>query len=242
MADDSESQFDPETYLAHYYKDPHPDDDLVLRLTCEALKKAQPSGLLETVDVGTGPNLYPLFAAMPRASSLTAWEYSQVNIDWLHKELAGGTMRPQFKHFWEVTRQAYGPGAGLPDNPIPELRSRTKPYKGSIFDLPRQTWDAGTMFFCAEAVTTDQAEFDKACACFARAVKPGGTLVAAFLVNSASYELDGKRSPLMTLTDNSLRATFEKVAQNIETRAIGIVEEEVRSGYTGMVLLTAVAA
>lgn len=241
MAADSESQFDPETYLAHYYQDPHPDDDLVLRLTCEAFKNAQPSGALETVDVGTGPNLYPLFAALPRASTLTAWEYSQVNIDWLRRELAGATMRPQFEHFWKVARDAYG-DPELPENPIPELKSRTRLHKGSIFDLPRQSWDAGTMFYCAEAVTTDPAEFDQACACFARSIKPGGTIVAAFLANSSSYELDGRRSPLMTLTEDSLKATFEKVAGRVETRPIGIVQEEVRSGYTGMVLLSAIAA
>jgi hypothetical protein len=242
MADESESQFDPETYLAHYYKDPHPDDDLVLTLTCKALQNAKPDRLLDMVDVGTGPNLYPLFAALPRASSLTAWDYAQINIDWLRNELAGGTMRPQFAHFWEVARRAYGEERGLPDNPISELRGKTKPRRGSIFDLPPRNWDAGTMFFCAEAVTTDPVEFDKACACFAQALKPGGTLVAAFLLNSASYELDGKRSRLMTLSEDSLRETFRKVARNVEIRPIGIVQEEVRSGYTGMALLTATAA
>jgi hypothetical protein len=241
MAQDTESQFDPETYLAHYYKEPHPDDDLVLKMTCEALRDAQPSGPLDTVDVGTGPNLYPLFAALPRARALTAWDYAKPNIDWLRNELASSTMRPQWEHFWAVAREAWGGGPELPANPIPELKRKTEPHQGSIFDLPKRNWDAATMFFCAEAVTTVQSEFDEACACFAKSVKPGGTLVAAFLVNSGSYELDGRRSPVMTLTEDSLRATFKKVAESVETRPIGIVKEEVRSGYTGMVLLTAVA-
>jgi len=242
MAEDSESQFDPETYLAHYYRDPHPDDDLVLKLTCEALKNAQPSRPLETVDVGTGPNLYPLFAALPRARRLTAWDYAKPNIDWLNNELAKSAMRPQWQHFWAVAREAYGNGPGLPKNPIPQLKEKTEPHQGSIFDLPQRSWDAATMFFCAEAVTNVQSEFDEACGCFAKSVRPGGTLVAAFLVNSASYELDGVRSPIMTLSEDSLRATFSKVASNVATRPIGIVKEEVRSGYTGMVLLTATAA
>lgn len=240
--EDTHDQFDPDTYFAHYYREPHPDDDLVLRLTCEALKNAQPSRELETVDVGTGPNLYPLFAALPRARSLTVWEYSKTNVDWLRIELSGDAMRPQWEHFWTVAREAYGSGPELPRNPIPELRRKTMLHEGSIFDLPKRNWDAATMFFCAEAVTTDQGEFDEACACLARCVKPGGTIVAAFLVNSASYELDGVRSPIMTLSEDSLRATFEKVANHVETRPIGIVKEEVRSGYTGMVLLTAKAA
>jgi hypothetical protein len=242
MDDDTESQFDPETYFAHYYREPHPDDDLVLRLTCEALKTAQPTGRLETVDVGTGPNLYPLFAALPRARSLTAWDYAKPNIDWLRNEFAGSTMRPQWEHFWAVAREAHGGGSELPLNPIPELKLKTVLHQGSIFDLPKHNWDAATMFFCAEAITTEQSVFDDACGCFARCIRPGGTLVAAFLVNSASYELDGLRSPVMTLSEDSLRTTFRKIANDVETRAIGIVKEEVRSGYTGMVLLTAKAA
>ena len=242
MAQDTESQFDPETYLAHYYKEPHPDDDLVLKMTCEALRDARPSRPLDTVDVGTGPNLYPLFAALPRARALTAWDYAKPNIDWLRKELAGSAMRPQWEHFWAVAREAYGGGPELAANPIPELKLKTVLHQGSIFDLPKQAWDAATMFFCAEAITTEQSVFDEACACFARCVRPGGTLVAAFLVNSASYELDGLTSPVMTLTEDSLRTTFNDVANDVETRPIGIVKEEVRSGYTGMVLLTAKAA
>ena len=242
MAQDSESQFDPETYLAHYYKEPHPDDDLVLKLTCEALRKAQPARELDTVDVGTGPNLFPLFAALPRARKLTAWDYAKPNIDWLNNELAKSTMRPQWEHFWAVAREAWGRGLELPANPIPALRQKTEPHQGSIYDLPKQNWDAATMFFCAEAVTNVQSEFDEACACFAKCVRPGGALVAAFLVNSASYELDGVRAPVMTLSEGSLQATFKKVADNVTTRPIGIVQEEVRSGYTGMVLLTAIAA
>jgi hypothetical protein len=242
MAQEPESQFDPETYLAHYYDDPHPDDDLVLRLTCRALKDAQPAGELDIVDVGTGPNLYPLLAALPRARSLTAWDYARPNTEWLKNELARDAMRLQWQHFWAVAREAWGGGPELPEDPIPELRRKTVPHQGSIYDLPKRNWDAASMFFCAEAVTNVQSEFDEACACFARSVRPGGTLVAGFLLNSASYELDGVRSPIMTLSEDSLQATFRKAARNVTTRPIGIVKEEVRSGYTGMVLLSAVAA
>ena len=60
---DGWENFDTDAYFAHYYGDPHPDDDEVVRLTCAALKAAEPSGLLSTIDVGTGPNLYPMFTA-----------------------------------------------------------------------------------------------------------------------------------------------------------------------------------
>ena len=229
---------DPEIYFAHYYEEPHPDDDVVLRIACEAIRESRPAGLLDCLDVGTGANLYPLFAALPRAARLTAWEYAKPNVDWLKKELAGGGMRPQWRHFWQVVKGCYPSNAGLTTDPIAALRTRTTIHQGSIFDLPERSFDVATMFFCAEAVSDKKAEFDRACRCFARSVRAGGTLVAAFLLNSKSYVLGERRYAVMTLSEESLVQTFSTLATGLKLQKIGLVEKEVRSGYTGMALLT----
>ena len=91
-------------------------------------------------------------------------------------------MRPQWRHFWSVTRDAYQPGYGLPDDPMPTLRAKTVVKAGLDLRPARTRWDAATMFFCAESITGRQDEFEAACAAFARCVKPGGALIAAFLV------------------------------------------------------------
>lgn len=50
------AQFDSEAYFQHYYGEPHPDDDLVIRHAVEAMQHAPPAGAeLEVIDVGTGP-------------------------------------------------------------------------------------------------------------------------------------------------------------------------------------------
>lgn len=229
--------FDSESYFNHYYGEPHPDDDLVLATMCGAFKMAD--NPLNTIDVGTGPNLYPFFAALPRAERLTAWEYSPANVAWLKAELRRDPMRPQWDHFWKVVRDAYGPEWDVPSDPVAELRRKATVLQGSIYDLPKRGWDAATMFFCAEAVTDKQDEFDKACACFAGAVRPGGMLAAAFILGSAGYEVGGRRYSVMKLSEDSLKRTFGAIADAVTTQNIGIVEEEVRSGYTGMCFLTA---
>jgi NNMT/PNMT/TEMT family len=236
------STIDPDTYFSHYYDEPHPDDDLALRFTCEAIKGLDSAGRLASLDVGTGANLYPLFAALPRASALTAWEYSEVNVNWLRKELSGATMRPQWRHFWDIVRAIYADDPALTKDPIAELRDKTTVRQGSIFDLPEREWDIGTMFFCAEAVTDEQSEFDRACGCFARSLRTGGLLVAAFLLNSKSYVLDGRQYKVMNLTEESLKNTFAGLTTDLSLQLIGLVEKEVRSGYTGMALLTARSA
>jgi NNMT/PNMT/TEMT family len=103
------AEFDSEAYFNHYYGEPHPDDDRVVECAVEAIKQAPPAGRdLDIVDIGTGPNLIPLFCGLPRARSLTVWEYAESNLAWLEAELARDAMRPQWQHFWGVTRHAYG--------------------------------------------------------------------------------------------------------------------------------------
>ena len=241
-ADYSWAEFDTEAYFTHYYRELHPDDERVIRLTVAALANARPTGDdLNVIDVGTGPNLFPLFAALPRAAHLTVWEYAPTNVAWLRAELQRDQMRPQFEEFWAVVRDAWAPARALADNPVPALRAKADIRRGSIFDLPEAQWDAGTMFFCAESITERLEEFDRACGCFARAVKPGGVLAAAFLLRSGGYVVADRDFPVLTLSPPDIRAVFERLADGIEIEEIGVVEEEIRSGYSGMLFLTAKA-
>lgn len=235
-------QFDSEAYFQHYYGEPHPDDELVIRVAVEALKRATPQGdALDVLDVGTGPNLIPFFCALPRARRLTAWEYAETNVAWLKAELASDTMRPQWRHFWDVTRAAYGPDWGLPEDPIPALREKAVVTQGSVFDLPPRTWDAATMFFCAESITERQDEFEAACAAFARSVRPGGTLAAAFLVRSGGYVVADRPFPVLKLTPETIEQTFKAHADAVSAELIGIIEREIRSGYSGFIFLSGTA-
>jgi hypothetical protein len=170
-ADYQWAEFDSEAYFNHYYGEPHPDDDRVIECAVAALKQARPLGAkLEIVDVGTGPNLIPLLCALPRAKTLTVWEYAANNVAWLNAELGSDTMRPQWQHFWGVARRAYGPSYDLVENPMRALRAKTTVSQGSIFEIPEGRWDTATMFFCAESITQRQDEFERACAAYARSV------------------------------------------------------------------------
>jgi NNMT/PNMT/TEMT family len=230
------TRFDPDAYVAHYYADPHPDDDAVVRHTCAALANAGRRDL-ETLDVGTGPNLFPLFAALPVAQRLTVWEYAPSNIDWIQRELAGGVLRPPWTHFWNIARAAHE--ADGVDNPIAALRDKTDIVQGSIFDLPERRWDAATMFFCAESITEQQDEFERACAAFARAVRPGGVLAGAFLAGSRGYRVGEEDFPAVSVTPDSLSRAFAGLAHDIVTTPIGAMADEIRSGYSGMIFLSA---
>ncbi len=238
-ADYQWAQFDSEAYFQHYYGEPHQDDDQVIRYAVAAMKRAAPLGAeLDVIDVGTGPSLIPFFCALPRARRLTAWEYAEGNIAWLESELRRKEMRPQWRHFWNVTREASLPDWRLPDDPMPLLRAKSVVRQGSIFDLPERTWDAATMFFCAESITERQDEFETACAAYARCVKQGGVLAAAFLAHSAGYVVKESRFPALSVSVESILKVFARHADGLKAEAIGIVKRQVRSGYSGLVFLT----
>ena len=239
-ADYSWAKFDSEAYFQHYYGDPHPDDDRVIQCAVAALKRAAPlGGDLDIVDIGTGPNLIPFFCALPRARSLTAWEYAESNVAWLNAELQRDDLRPQWQHFWGVTRAAFGPDwPSLPVDPMSALRTACTVVRGSVYDLPERRWDAATMFFCAESITEKYDEFVQAVAAFAKCVRPGGMLAAAFLVRSGGYEVSGRRFPVLHLSAETIETVFGMYADDAHCDRIGIVEQEIRSGYSGFVFLT----
>lgn len=230
------SAFDPDSYVAHYYADPHPDDEEVVRLTARALKHMRPGGV--AIDVGTGPNLFPMLAALPRAAQMTAWEYSETNIAWLRAELQRERLREPWPHFWRLVREGYGPEP-LEEDPTSPLRLRANVVQGSIFDLPKARWDAATMFFCAESITERQSEFERACAAFAQCVRADGLVAAAFLAGSKGYTVADTAFPALAISDESLREAFNPYVRDMQITPIGLVDEEVRSGYTGMYFLRA---
>lgn len=240
-ADVDWSGFDPEAYFQQYYGDVHTDDDELLRRAARFLASAPPHDRpLDMVDIGTGPNLLPFLAALPRAGRLTAIEYAAPNIEWLTRELRGPLVRPQWRHFHEIVRTE-AEARGVPMPPLERLGGVARVEHGSIFDLPEARWDAATMFFCAESITARPDEFEAACRSFAGCVRPGGALVAAFLASSSSYEVGASAFPVVRIREADIAATFEPLTHSLDVATIGLVDQEVRSGYFGMILLTGYA-
>jgi SAM-dependent methyltransferase len=233
--------FDPDAYFDHYYGEPHADDALVARKAAAALRDfAHGRDDLGILDVGTGANLIPLLAALPAAKTLTAWDYAASNIAWLETEFKRAVLRPQWQHFWCEVEAVYGaPATGL--EAAQKLKHCARAQQGSIFNLPTAQWDAATMFFCAESITRDAQEFGIACNAFARAVRPGGALVAAFLARSGGYEVGGIDYPAVPVDEASIMAIFQPLCRSISVESIGLYETEIRSGYSGMVFLSALA-
>ena len=66
------------------------------------------------------------------------------------------------------------------------------------------------------SITERMEEFEAACACFARCVKPGGALVGAFLVRSGGYVVADHPFPVLHLSSENIIATFNKFAHDVQ--------------------------
>jgi NNMT/PNMT/TEMT family len=233
-------RFDSETYFAHNYGVMRAEDRRLLEMTAAAFAK-QPDKL-NILDVGTGSNIYPILAALPRAKQITAWEFSAQNVAWLKKEKQRHTLRPEWQSFWSAVRKVYGKSHQiLPDEPMRWLNERLRVKQHSVFDLPRGKWEASTMFFCAESLTNDKAEFERATHKWAKAVQPGGLLVGAFMEQSKGYLVGGLHFPAFPVTKVILTKTLDPVANIESVKRIPVGGHPIRPGYSGMLYVVATA-
>jgi hypothetical protein len=209
--------FDSEWYLNHNYSRLRDDDHQILERLADFFNGVGQARLMHGIDVGTGSNLYPVLAMLPLCGSITLQERARTNCQWLLNETA--RYSTLWEPFWDVlaSRPLYRPIG----DPRWAVHERTRVMRGSIFELPRNTYDIGTMFFVAESITGRADEFMRAMRCFLRSLRPDAPFAAAFMRNSDGYEVNGVHFPAVAITEDDVqkclhsegirKATVEKI-------------------------------
>ena len=177
-------------YLAENYRNLHESDDAVIAHHSAVYRELAAGSLGRAVEIGAGPNLYPLFLASGAARRIDAVDRSEAGLGYLRRQLTGDP-DPIWEPFWHRCR-ALNPT--LPAT-MTEALGRVHIVQGDAFALAGSDYDLASMHFVAESVTEDPDEFDEFCAAFVATVRPGGHLVAAFMENMGRYEL-GRRVAL----------------------------------------------
>jgi hypothetical protein len=198
--------FDADEYWKINYSSVLPEDAEIIQSASKFLIEAcgARSRVRRAVDVGAGANLYPALLMLPWAEHIVFTEYAPPNIHWLSENLADAPGEWQWQAFWDLV-------AGLPcyravEQPRSRLAAVHEIRALSIFDLPRRTWDLGSMFFVADGMTTDEAEFESAVRSFLAALMPGSPFIMAFMEGSIGYDVRGVRFPAVKVTPASLDA------------------------------------
>lgn len=223
----------------------------------EAHAADRPGAGWSGIDVGAGANLYPSLCMLPYCDRIRLHEFSASNVDWLKREIGGG-YRPSWDPFWDALAERE-PYAALTD-PRERLRRIAEVRQGSVFPealvpdpnasngtdgptrnvlhgLPTRQWDIGTMFFGAESMTTDRAEFDVAMAQFMHALRPGSPFAAAFMMESKGYRVGDEEFPAVAINVDDVTECLDSLAYTVDIRVTGL-EADLRVGYGGMIVAT----
>jgi hypothetical protein len=234
-------EFCPEEYFEKNYRELRPDDRKIIGFVRDFFQKAfsaspRPSGI-RGIDVGTGANLYPALTMLPFCESITLFEYSAANIAWLTKQRAAGwpSWDQSWREFWQLLCEA-GAYQDLP-NPKEELSRRVHIQPGDVFELSgEEPWDVGTMFFVAESITDQRAEFLAALDHFFAMLKPNAPFAMAFMEHSHGYRSGGRSFPATDVGENDIARCLQGRAVEVETYFVEAGDKPLRTDHTGMIL------
>jgi hypothetical protein len=233
------SDFDAGEYWRINYASVLPEDAEIIECASKFLIEAcgGRSGLKRAVDVGAGANLYPALLMLPWAEHIVFTEYASPNIHWLRENLADAPGEWQWQPFWD--RVAALPCYRSVEQPRRRLAAVHEIRTISIFDLPPRAWDLGSMFFVADGMTTEKAEFEAAVRAFLAALMPGSPFMMAFMEGSSGYDVHGVNFPAVNVTPQSLDTLLADlpVAGTSVLRTDNSVRR-VRPGYDAMLLVT----
>jgi hypothetical protein len=248
-ADAPWNRFSSDDYWKHNYHQLQPEDQEIIHRVSQffghAFADCSPVRR-RGIDVGAGTNLYPALLMLPWANQILLTDFSQSNVDWLRHHVADDDGPWTWWPFWHELQEAEGYNQiGEPRKQLRETCASEPGYAGierhSVFGLPEARWDLGTMFFVAESITEDRAEFRAAVAGFVGALKPGAPFVTAFMAGSDGYPVADTLFPALPITPDDVRLYFTELGASELSVELLQTTHRVRDGYKGMIVATGFA-
>ncbi|MFE0463086.1 class I SAM-dependent methyltransferase [Kitasatospora sp. NPDC058965] len=224
-----------QAYLAENYRELHPADAAVIRHHSAAYRALAAGSVDRSLEVGSGPNLYPLLLAGAASRRIDAVETSASGIAYLRDQLARGPDE-SWRAFYDLCRTL---NPDLPPTPA-EALAGVRVVHADLRDLPAGRYGLASMSFVAESVTEAFDEFADICRRFAASVRPGGLLLAAFMENMPSYRLgEGPEWPGCPVDRAAVREVFAPLTDGLRITRIDSDPTLPDYGDSGMLLLRA---
>jgi hypothetical protein len=225
-------EFSAADYHGHNYLELRDDDAEILEYVASWFGEEMRDRLGHGLDVGAGPNLYPALAMLPYCAELTLSEYSAANVAWLREQTSD--LPEHWRPYWDVVSPGGRDGDFAKAHDL--MAERTLVRRGSIFELPEAGFDLGTMFFVAESISQDPAEFAAATSRFVRALRRGAPFAAAFMEHSDGYDVAGVRFPATPVGRPEITDCLEGLATLLQVHRVEMRPAPLRPGYTGMLV------
>ena len=234
-------------YWRHNYASMQPEDREIIQVVSQFFidRMAGRRPVRRAIDVGAGTNLYPALLMLPWTERLMLSDHAAGNVKWLDHQIFDDEATWTWDPFWHELQGGKGyDRIGEPRKQLRAACAADSEYSGvarySVFDLPRAQWQLGTMFFVAESITEDPAEFRAALAGFIGALEPGAPFAATFMAGSDGYSVADTRFPALGINPEDVRERFVELGTvdlSVQpTRTL----HRVRPGYAGMIVATGI--
>lgn len=226
--------FNPYVYVANNYQTIHDEDRVILDVILPYIRR-NISQSCRVLDIGTGPNLYPVIALLPYSRRIDCLEYSRSNVRYLLDQIH----RPaEYWHRFHRYMRHFGDQYVFPLHPV--LTEKVCVRQGDIFTYSQADYDVVTMFFCAESITSQRNRFIAACKKSMSYLRNGGLYIAVFMEQSKGYEIDRVQFPAYPTNTEELSGIFEPLCTKLSVTKIPKSTKPLREGYGGMVLITGI--
>jgi hypothetical protein len=228
-----------EEYLAETYRELHPADAAIIDHHSAFYRGIPADSLALSLELGAGPNLYPIMLACAASRRIDAVDKSAGNVEYLRRQLRDGPDE-SWQPFYTRCRDL---NPALPAT-LAEALTRVRVSSGDALDLhsgTNEVYDLASMHFLAEGATQSAEEFERFCQAFVESVRPGGLLIAAFMERMDDYHFADQTSwPAYPVDSEVVRRVFAPHTVDLQLSRVDI-DQAVTESFpgTGMVLLTA---
>ena len=225
--------FDTATYIADNYAELHSADREIISRLSGFYRELPPGSVQRSLELGAGPNLYPLMLAGCVSRHIEVVERSAANVTHLRNVFSQDPPPEHWQPFWRLSREL---NPALPQD-LRSVLDRVVCRQGNAFDLEPGLYGLGSMFFVAESVTSDENEFRTMCCRFVESVRPGGYVVAAFMAGMSEYGVAEEVLPSYPLSEDRLADVFGAYTERLQIRKIP-PDASLPYQYDGMLLMT----
>ena len=227
-------RYDVDAYVDTYYSTILPPDRAILEFLAGWHKGLPPGG--NYIEVGAGPNLFPLMAAAPYRSTIHVTDVSTEALDYTRQVLAQDDLSPPWPQFYVKLAAMHVDYAGC----VPvtaRLRDICRFEQMSVFDLPQRTYDHASAQSVLETLSDDFEVFEAACRTFLGCLVPGGSFVVNMMLDSRAYTLDGRTYQQAPVSLEYAENVLSRGA-TVQSLALNCPEHIIREGHSGIAVIT----
>lgn len=226
--------FDCEAYVASNYGEISAPDLSIVELLLQVHAQVPNGGSM--IEIGVGPNLYPIMVASAHRERIHVTDYSLRNLAYVEQHLSADRWLAPWNHWATVIESLDGTHSHLGGGPV-AVRTICEFDQVSLYDLGEAIYDFSSMHFVAESITSDYDELIKGCRNSVRCLRPGGSFVASFMLKSEGYTTAASKFPAVNVDVDTIHQIMRPYCRTLDYVLLADPEHAVREGHRGMMLV-----